>query len=111
MGANGVKREVDPVLDVGKYLAAAIAVLAAVKKLVEEFEVPGYGPEKKQAVLDAVAALYDLGKDWIPMDKESVLKLASAFVDIIVTFYNITGVFKHSSKETPPPVEPGATKV
>lgn len=88
-------------MNVVKYLTAAIALLTAVKKLVEEFEVPGHGPEKKQAVLDAVAALYDLGKEWIPIEKEKVLSLASMFIEIIVSFYNIVGIFKHSSQGSP----------
>lgn len=102
-----VQRGGNLVNDVVKYLAAAIALFTAVKKLVEEFEVPGYGPEKKQAVLDALASLYDAGRDWIPMEKEKVLSLASALIEIIVQFNNIVGIFKHRPKE---PAPSGAAK-
>lgn len=81
-------------------LEVLIAVIKAVIALVQEVEVPGFGPEKKQAVLDLIGALYDANPAWHGVPRETVLKLAAVAIDLIVSFFNLIGRFKHSS---PPP--------
>ena len=64
--------------------------------LIKEFETPGFGAEKKQAVLDAIGLLYDkLGITAI--SKEKLLGIAGGFVDIAVAFFNVVGWFKHGN--------------
>ncbi len=84
-------------LDWIKYVSAMLAVLSLVKRLVEEFEVPGYGPEKKKAVLDAVGVLYDTADAVVdlPISKEKVLQVADNLIEILVKFYNVVGMFTH----------------
>jgi len=70
-------------------------------KLVKEFEVPGYGPEKKQAILDIIGSLYDaILKDIIGLvlGKEKLLLVAGNVIDIVVKVFNVIGIFK---KEKP----------
>lgn len=84
-----------------KYINAAIAVFIAVKRLVEEFERPGHGAEKKEAVLKTIEVFYDITKEYLPLTKEQVLELADKLIDVIVGFYNIIGLFKHGTPGTP----------
>ncbi|HHW13963.1 MAG TPA: hypothetical protein GXX28_03395, partial [Firmicutes bacterium] len=86
-------------------LEVLIAVLKAVIALVQEVEVPGFGPEKKQAVLDLIGALYDANPAWHGVPKETVLKLAAVAIDVIVAFFNLIGRFKHS-QPAPAPSQP-----
>jgi len=63
--------------------------------------VPGYGPEKKQAILDIIGSLYDaILKDIIGLvlGKEKLLLVAGNVIDIVVKVFNVIGIFK---KEKP----------
>ncbi|MBE3574620.1 MAG: hypothetical protein IMW99_04060 [Firmicutes bacterium] len=83
-----------------KYVTAMVALLVAIKQLVVEFEHPGFGPEKKKAVLDTLAVFYDTAKEFmdLPVTKEQVLAAADKLIDIVVGFYNLVGIFQHSPK-------------
>lgn len=62
---------------------------------------PGYGPEKKQAILDIIGSLYDaILKDIIGLvlGKEKLLLVAGNVIDIVVKVFNVIGIFK---KEKP----------
>lgn len=91
-------------------LDVLIAVIRAVIALVQEVEVPGWGPAKKQAVLDLLAALYEANPAWHSVPKDMVLGLASVVIDLVVAFFNLIGRFKHSTPApgtTPAEKEPG----
>jgi hypothetical protein len=64
--------------------------------LVNAFEVPGWGPEKKQVVLEAVGAFYDQLKI-TAIARDKLLAIAGGLIDLIVTFYNLVGWFKKSN--------------
>ena len=64
--------------------------------LTQTFETPGFGAEKKKAILDIIAIIYDnLGIAVI--SKEKVLGIAGAAIDIAVAFFNAIGWFKHGN--------------
>jgi hypothetical protein len=63
-----------------------------VRQLIEQVEVPGHGPEKKQAVLDAVTGIMNnMGLTISEGVKTGVLKVISLLIDIIVGVLNLLG--------------------
>jgi len=77
-------------------LGLLVGIIPVVLTLIKEFEVPGWGKEKKQAVLDAIGLLYDkLGITAIAKDK--LLGIVGGLVDIIVALFNLIGWFKHGN--------------
>lgn len=73
------------------YVGALLAVLLAVKELIELFEVPKHGEAKKDAVLGAIGILVDLADDifsWLP--KEKIMAVADTAVELWVRFKNLT---------------------
>ena len=75
-------------------------LIPVILSLIKEFETPGFGAEKKQAVLDAIELLYDQ-LNITAIAKDKLLGIAGAFIDIAVAFFNVIGWFK---KENPTPV-------
>jgi len=73
-------------------------IVPIVLTLIKAFEVPGFGKEKKETVLEAVGLFYDkiIGTVDIGFSKEKVLGIAGDFIDIVVGFFNIVGYFKKS---------------
>lgn len=83
------------------YIAALMAILAAVKELVDLFEVPKNGEAKKNAVLGAVGILVDLADDVLGvLPKEKVMGVAGAAVDLWVQFKNLTGTWNKTNTDT-----------
>jgi hypothetical protein len=82
-----------------RVLSFLLSIITLVINLVKEFEVPGFGAEKRQAVLDSVGLAYDtvLSVAKVKISKEKVLEFASAAIEIVVGLYNMTGVFKKES--------------
>lgn len=82
-----------------KVLSFLVSILTMVINLVKEFEVPGFGEQKRQAVLDSVGLAYDTVSNVakVKISKEKVLEFASAAIEIVVGLYNLTGVFKKES--------------
>lgn len=81
------------ILEILGTIAGMIPIVFA---LINAFEVPGWGAEKKQVVLDAVSSFYDtLGITFIAKDK--LLSIVGGFIDLVVTFYNLVGWFKKSN--------------
>ena len=80
-------------------LAVISGIIPVVLTLIKQFETPGFGAEKKQAVLDAVGVIYD-SLNLTTITKEKVLGVAGSIIDVAVAFYNIVGWFK---KENPTP--------
>lgn len=83
-------------------VTAFIKALAELVKLVES---PGFGQEKKEAVLEIVATMYDeLNKEiGMPISRERVLSIASTVIDVLVGLYNLMGIFrtKNSTQGAP----------
>ena len=71
-------------------------IVPIVLMLVKEFEIPGFGKEKKKVILEAVGLFYDkiIGTTSIGLSKEKVLGIAGDFIDIVVAFFNVVGYFK-----------------
>lgn len=86
---------------------AFIAIVRALIALVQEVEVPGFGPAKKEAVLGLLAAIYDTTESWHVIPKEVALGFSSTAIDLIVAFFNLIGRFKRSIPADPaePPAE------
>ena len=77
-------------------------IVPIVLTLIKEFEVPGFGEEKKEAVLEAVGLFYDkiVGTVSVGISKEKVLGIVGDFIDIAVSFFNIVGWFKRKENPT-----------
>lgn len=80
-----------------KWLTAVVALVKAIIELVKAFEVPGFGQEKKQAVLEVVGIIWDGFANVfdLPWDKAKVQQFADQVIEIIVKFFNVIGFFKH----------------
>lgn len=74
-------------------LQTLAGVVPLIFVLVKQFETPGFGPEKKKAVLDAVTLFVD-GLEISDATKTKVKGIAGGLVDIIVVFFNLVGIFK-----------------
>ena len=71
-------------------------VIPIILTLIKGFETPGFGAEKKQAILDSIALLYDK-LEITAITKVKLLGLAGSFIDIAVAFFNVVGWFKKSN--------------
>ena len=82
-----------------KLLGLIGGIVPIVLTLIKEFETPGFGAEKKKAILDAIALFYDklAEGNTLPITKEKLLGLAGSFIDIAVAFFNVVGWFKHKN--------------
>lgn len=74
-----------------KYLLYIPALIGILKEAIEAVETPGYGPEKKAAVLDVVRAV--LNATGAP-DIDKLMAIADSVIDVIVAFWNLVGKFK-----------------
>ena len=77
-------------------LGILLGLIPIVVSLIKSFEVPGFGAEKKKAVLDAVVLLYD-SLSITAISKEKLLGIVGGLCDIIVALFNLTGWFKTSN--------------
>ena len=84
----------------------AFGVLKEVKELVEIFEEADtndgakHGPEKKNAIVELVEAVYDAADNTIdlPFKKETIMGLVDKAIDVIVDVMNVIGQFRSKSK-------------
>jgi len=84
----------------------AFGVLKEVKELVEIFEEADtndgakHGPEKKNAIVELVEAVYDAADNTIdlPFKKETIMGLVDKAIDVIVDLMNVVGQFRSKSK-------------
>ena len=77
-------------------LGLLVGLIPVVVSLIKQVETPGFGPEKKKAVLDAIGLFYDnLGITAISKDK--LLGIVGGLCDIIVGLFNVVGWFKTSN--------------
>jgi len=84
------------ILEFLKLIPGLLSMLIA---LVNLFEVPGHGPEKKNAVLVVVGLALDFiaGFITLPFEKEKILDFAGKTIDAIVAFFNAVNVFKKNT--------------
>ncbi len=83
-----------------RYVAAFIAILAAVKELVKLVEIPKHGEEKKDAVLEGIQILVDLAGgllSWLP--REAIVRTAEAAIELWVRFNNLTDAWNKPTEE------------
>lgn len=91
-------KRIAEIVGVFKLLAGLWGPIQEAIKLVE---VPGFGAEKKQAVLDLVAqivATVDLALPGVELPDELILGFAGNVIDILVALYNLAGVFTHGEE-------------
>jgi len=82
-----------------KLLSLIGGIVPIILILIKEFETPGFGAEKKKAILDAIALFYDklAEGNTLPITKDKLLSIAGSFIDIAVAFFNLVGWFKHKN--------------
>ena len=73
-------------------IKVVLALIPLVRPLIAQVEIPGFGPEKKQAVLTALGGAIDL-LPWNISDsvKETALKIVAGLIDVIVGILNLLG--------------------
>ena len=75
-----------------------VAIIPLLRPLIAQVEVPGFGPDKKAAVLGALSGTIELLPWNIGAEvKEAVLKIVSALIDLILGILNLVG---HDWKKT-----------
>lgn len=76
------------------------AVVGAIVELVKHFEVPGFGAEKKEAVLSVIKLVYDTLSAIItlPIEKDKLIGFVSKAIDGVISFLNAIKIFKHGSE-------------
>ena len=79
-----------------KVLQMLLSVVPIVLTLMQSFETPGFGKEKKQVILDAIGLFYDKLEITV-ITKEKLLGIVGSFIDIAVGFFNVVGWFKHGN--------------
>ena len=79
-----------------KILGVLGALVPLILTLIKQFETPGFGAEKKQVILNAIASIYD-SVEITFISKEKLLGIAGNIVDIAVAFFNVVGWFKHKN--------------
>ena len=82
-----------------EFLKLLPGLLTAVVALVKIFEVPGYGADKKEAVLIVIGLALDFiaGFITLPIEKEKILDFVGKAIDAIVACFNAINVFKKST--------------
>lgn len=75
-----------------KVIKVLLAIVPLVRKIMEQVEVPGNGPEKKAAVLAALGNTIDaLPWEITPEVKETVLRIIGGLIDVIIGILNLMG--------------------
>ena len=80
-------------------LGLLTVLIPLVLTLIKQFETPGFGPEKKQAVLDAISLIYDQLNITV-IAKEKLLAIVGNLIDVAVALFNLIGWFKHDANPT-----------
>jgi len=79
-----------------KVLQMLLSIVPIVLTLIQSFETPGFGKEKKQVILDAIGSFYDQLQITV-ITREKLLGIVGSFIDIAVGFFNAVGWFKHGN--------------
>lgn len=79
-----------------KLLSHLLILLQLIKEFVQWAEESHkQGEEKRKAVVDAIISVFQT----LNIDLSKYRKYIEAIVDIVVTFNNVLGIFKHSKEE------------
>ena len=78
-------------------LGLLTGLIPLVLTLIKQFETPGFGPQKRQAVLDAIGKMYDELKITV-ITREKLLNIVGSIIDIAVGLFNVVGIFKKSNE-------------
>jgi len=69
-----------------------LAIVALIRPLLAQVEVPGFGADKKAAVLTCLGSAIDLLPWAISAEvKETALKIVGGFIDVILGVLNLLG--------------------
>lgn len=85
-------------------VSGIVVLIKVIPELVKLFEVPGFGSDKKHAVLEIFKTILDeLKKAFsIEIDTARLMAMADRFIDILIGFWNLIGFFTHKdSTESP----------
>ena len=77
-------------------LALLVGMAPLVFVLVKQFETPGFGAEKKAAVLKTIGDICDQ-LSLTPEVKTKIVSIAGVIVEVAVSFFILVGVFKHGN--------------
>lgn len=85
-------------------IGAIFVLIKVIPELIELFETPGFGKEKKDAVLEVLELVLTEVKKaaGLSFDLAWVMGLAGKLIDIIVAVYNAFGFFTHRSTTESP---------
>jgi len=79
-----------------KFLTYLVVLIQVIKEFVQWAEESHkQGEEKREAVVEAVINLFKC----FDIDLSKYKKYIEAIIDIVVAFYNVLGIFKHSKEE------------
>lgn len=69
-----------------------LAIIPLVRPLIAQVEIPGFGPDKKKAVLAALSGAIDLLPWSISTEvKDTVSKIVAGLIDVIIGVLNLLG--------------------
>jgi len=73
------------------------SIIRLIPEIMQLVESPGFGAEKKEAVLQIVGIVYDELVKVIPVviSKERILAISDNVIEIFVKLYNLVGFFRH----------------
>jgi len=74
-------------------LGILVGIIPVVLTLIKQVETPGFGVEKKKAILDAIGLFYDKLEITV-ITKDKLLGIVGGLCDIFVGLLNVTGWFK-----------------
>jgi hypothetical protein len=80
-------------------IAIVSTLISVIRETIEAVETPGFGAEKKQAVLDVIGAILD-GFPALPVARDTIMGIAGTIIDVLVNIYNVAGKFRKST-DTP----------
>ena len=73
------------------------SIIRLIPEIMQLVESPGFGGEKKEAVLQIVGVVYDELVKVMPVviSKERILAISDNVIEIFVKLYNLVGFFRH----------------
>ena len=88
----------------GKLIEAmklVVALIPALIQVIKAFEdgvdTPGNGTAKKEALMSIIRVILAAIKDYVTLPIETITNIADKAIDILVTLFNKTGIFKKSN--------------
>lgn len=83
-----------------------LGLIGPIKEAIEAIEQPGFGAEKKQAIIDLLRVSLETIDKVVPYDipEDDIVGFADRAIDTIVGFLNIVGRFKKTDSDGNPTV-------